>query len=131
MNENRKPTRVQDPIGAIGQLVRTLQLVWRLMLDPRVPVLPKLIIPGAALYVLSPVDLMPDLILGLGQVDDLAIVFFGIQLFLDLCPPHIVDEHKRIIAGMASQADAPSEEVVEGTYRVVSDEADDWKSTQR
>lgn len=131
MNEKQRQVDVQRSVGALSQLLRTLQLVWRLLFDPRVPVLPKLIIPAVLLYVLSPIDLLPDLILGLGQIDDVAIVFFGIQLFLELCPPDIVAEHRRIIAGTTNQTDTPSEEVVEGTYRVVSDETGDSKSTQR
>ena len=131
MNEKQKQVQVRESVGALAQLLRTLQLVWRLLFDPRVPVLPKLIVPAALLYVLSPIDLLPDMILGLGQVDDLAILFFGIQLFLDLCPPDIVAEHRRLIAGTMNQTDTPSEEVVEGTYRVVSDDSSDSKSTQR
>ncbi len=131
MNDERRPIRGPQPFAVLAQLIQTLQLVWRLLFDPRVPVLPKLIIPAAVLYVLSPIDLIPDLILGLGQIDDFAIIFFGIQLFIDLCPPQIVAEHRRIIAGMVHETDTPSEDVVEGTYRVVSDEANDWKSTQR
>ncbi len=131
MNEKQREVQVRESVGVLAQLLRTLQLVWRLLFDPRVPILPKLIVPAALLYVLSPIDILPDLILGLGQIDDAAIVFFGIQLFLELCPPDIVAEHRRILAGTGNQAATPSEEVVEGTYRVVSDDASDDKSTQR
>ena len=38
------------------------RLIFRLMLDRRVPVWSKLIIPGGLIYVLSPIDFMPDII---------------------------------------------------------------------
>lgn len=110
-----------DPFGALAQFLRTLQLVWRLLLDPRVPIFPKLIIPVAVLYVLSPIDLVPDLILGLGQIDDIAIVFLGIRLFIDFCPPAIVQEHRLALAGL-TRPPSNSEDVIEGTFKVVSDE---------
>ncbi len=122
MSQERKPVPASDALGALGQLMRTLRLVWRLMQDPRVPGLPKLIIPAAILYVLSPIDLVPDMILGLGQIDDVAILFLSISFFIELCPPDVVAEHRKALAaGMASPAGS-DEEVVEGTYRVVSDD---------
>ena len=107
-----------DP-GALTQVARTFQLVWRLLADPRVPVLPKLIIPLVVVYVVSPIDLIPDPIPILGQMDDLAVIFFGIRFFIELCPPDIVMEHRRAIAGTAGDA---NDEYVEGTYRVVDDD---------
>jgi uncharacterized membrane protein YkvA (DUF1232 family) len=45
------------------QLVRVLwrngRLAWRLVRDPRTPLLPKLILGATALYVLSPLDVVP------------------------------------------------------------------------
>ena len=39
-----------------------------------------------------------DLHLGLGQVDDLLVVFLGCRLFLRLCPKEVVQEHVQAIA---------------------------------
>ncbi len=122
MEQERQPTVTPEPFGALGQFVRTLRLVLRLMQDPRVPIFPKLIIPAAVIYVLSPIDLLPDLILGLGQVDDIAIVIFGVRFFIEMCPPDIVAEHRRAIAMSQARSRETQENVVEGTYRVVSDD---------
>ncbi len=122
MSEERKPVETPEPFGALGQIVRTFRLVWRLMQDPRVPILPKLIIPASILYVLSPIDLVPDFILGLGQVDDLAIFFFGIRSFIAMCPPDIVEEHRRALDGTQTRSGDAQENVVEGSYRVMSDD---------
>jgi len=75
-----------------------LKLFWRLLLDGRVP--PRLKLPLILLlfYVFSPIDLIPDFLLGLGQVDDLVVVFLGLQLFVRLCPPEVVREHVQAIS---------------------------------
>jgi uncharacterized membrane protein YkvA (DUF1232 family) len=48
-------------------------------------------------YVLSPIDLIPDFILGLGQLDDLGIVFAGMRLFEAIVPDYVVQEHRALI----------------------------------
>ncbi len=51
------------------------RLAWRLYRDPRVsPRLKKLVTMFGLVYVLLPIDLLPDLFLGLGQLDDLGVV---------------------------------------------------------
>ncbi len=120
-DRDRKQVTTTDTVGAVAQLIRTLRLVWRLMQDSRVPIFPKLIIPAAILYALSPIDLIPDMILGLGQIDDCAVLFFSISLFVEMCPPDIVAEHRRALAAR-SKSTAWDEDVVEGSYRVVSDD---------
>ncbi|MBI3740851.1 MAG: DUF1232 domain-containing protein, partial [Chloroflexi bacterium] len=112
--------------GALAQFVQTLRLVWRLLTDARVPALPKLIPLAAAIYIISPIDLLPDFILGLGQLDDLGIFFLSIALFIEFCPKDIVAEHRHAIQ---SRARAPSNanDAIDGTYRVVSDEESNRK----
>lgn len=104
--------------GTLTQLMRTLQLVWRLMLDPRVPAMPKLIIFVVLAYVISPLDLLPDVIPIVGQIDDAAVLFFGIRFFIEMCPPEIVMEHRRALGGSSTSR----EEYVDATYRVVDDD---------
>ena len=53
------------------------RLIFRLMLDRRVPVLSKLIIPAGLVYIISPFDLLPDIIPILGWLDD--IVAIGVR----------------------------------------------------
>jgi uncharacterized membrane protein YkvA (DUF1232 family) len=120
MNEERKPVVAPANVGALAQVVRTLQLVWRLLNDARVSGFPKLIIPAAILYVLSPVDLVPDLALGLGQLDDLGILALAIALFIEVCPRAIVAEHRRALATDAPPAS--DENVIEGSARDISDD---------
>ncbi|MBI3915156.1 MAG: DUF1232 domain-containing protein [Chloroflexi bacterium] len=121
MNENQQPVAPKPP-SALTELIRNVRLAWRLLNDSRVPVLPKLIIPAAALYVLSPLDILPDFILGLGQLDDLGIVLLGLAFFVGLCPRGVVEEHRAAIERGEHTTAATSKDAIDGTYRVIPDD---------
>lgn len=70
-----------------------LRLTWRLMRDRRVPFYLKLIPFIGFLYVISPVDFIPDVFLIIGQLDDLGLIIFGIHAFKYVVPEHILAEH--------------------------------------
>ena len=67
-------------------------------MDGRVPLWSKLPLILLPLYVVSPIDLVPDFLFGLGQIDDLVVVLLGLQLFVRLCPPQVVREHVQMIS---------------------------------
>jgi uncharacterized membrane protein YkvA (DUF1232 family) len=50
------------------------------------------------LYVFSPLDLLPDFLAVLGQIDDLVVIFLGLRVFIRLCPKEVVREHVQAIA---------------------------------
>jgi uncharacterized membrane protein YkvA (DUF1232 family) len=110
MAKQLESPEVKETIGIIAELVRNLQLIWRLFNDPRVSAGLKLIVPLAIVYIISPLDLIPDFLPGLGQLDDLAILLLSIKLFIDLAPKDIVQEH---LDAMRS---------VRTSYRVVDDD---------
>lgn len=47
------------------------RLLWRLARDPRVSWHAKVVAGGTLAYVVSPLDLIPDVVPGIGQLDDL------------------------------------------------------------
>lgn len=109
-------------VGLLGQLFRSVRLVWRLLNDPRVPLLNKLVIPGLFLvYLLWPVDLMPDVLPVIGQMDDLALLALAVKLFIDLCPTSIVSQHRDDIGqgDQRVQGEDAAKEVVDAEYRIV------------
>lgn len=77
-----------------------VRLYWRLLTDGRVSVWPKALLLLSVLYVLSPLDFIPDVIPFIGEVDDLLVLIVACRLFMYLCPPDVVREHvRRIDAG--------------------------------
>ena len=66
--------------------------------DPRTPVIAKVVAGLVAAYALSPIDLIPDFIPVLGQVDDLIIVPLGIIAVVRLIPAPLMAEF-RVRAG--------------------------------
>jgi len=71
-------------------LTRQVRLAWRLFFDRRVPFTIKLLPLATIAYLLSPIDFLPDVLLGLGQLDDLGLFLLGVQLFVMICPREIV-----------------------------------------
>jgi uncharacterized membrane protein YkvA (DUF1232 family) len=63
--------------------------LWRALRHPLAPGWLKLGAAGIVLYVLSPVDLIPDFIPILGWVDDIVIVPFAIRWLLQRLPPQL------------------------------------------
>jgi uncharacterized membrane protein YkvA (DUF1232 family) len=101
-----------------------LRLAWRLIRDERVSPL-KFALPALiALYVLSPVDSIPDFLLGLGQIDDLGVITAGLvilaRLIPRLAPGHVVDEHVRDmgVGPTAAQGSGYGHDVVEARFNV-------------
>ena len=68
------------------------RLYWRLFRDGRVPILPKALLVLTLVYVVSPLDLVPDFIPVIGEMDDVVVVLAGLWLFVRLCPPEVVRE---------------------------------------
>lgn len=91
-----------------------IRLTWRLLRDPRVPLWTKVIPFAGIIYVLSPLDLIPDLLIGLGQLDDLGIILAGMRLFETVVPADIVAEHRQALA----RAGRPLEIVDAPQYRI-------------
>lgn len=125
MANRTNKTSTPNKVGLLAEIVRNVQLVWRLLLDPRVSLLTKLVIPGLAVaYFLWPADLMPDVFLGLGQLDDLMLLALATKLFIDLCPTEIVRQYRNAAAGVTSPPKAgrrqnKSDTVVDAEYRIV------------
>ena len=77
------------------QLPSLLRLYWRLLCDRRVPLWPKAVLVGTLVYVASPIDVLPDLLPLVGQLDDLTLVALVARFFLGWCPAEVVTEHVR------------------------------------
>jgi uncharacterized membrane protein YkvA (DUF1232 family) len=79
----------------VGKLVRAANkarlatyviALWKLFKHPQTPRAAKIVAVAVLAYVLSPIDLVPDFIPVLGQLDDLVILPLGIALVVRLTP---------------------------------------------
>jgi uncharacterized membrane protein YkvA (DUF1232 family) len=86
-----------DRVRLIRRLPSVMSLTWRLIKDPRVSLIAKSLPVLAVLYVVLPLDIIPDWIPGLGQLDDAAVVILAIRGLLRLSPSQVVDEHAQAI----------------------------------
>ena len=131
MNDPSKEKREIQPVslGFVADVLRQIRLAWRLLLDSRVPLWLKTIVPASLLYLVSPLDFLPDVMVGLGQLDDLAVLILGIKLFIELCPPAIVREHMQELLGEANwhvEPNAPTSsstppQVIDAPYEIKKD----------
>ena len=59
------------------------RLLWSLIVDERTPMARKALLAGALGYIVLPVDVFPDRVPVLGQLDDLVVTALATELFLD------------------------------------------------
>jgi len=58
--------------------LKSMTALFPLMRDPKIPFWAKAAIPAiAAAYVISPVDIIPDFLLGVGQIDDIGVILLA------------------------------------------------------
>ncbi len=79
--------------GVIMLIPNFLKLMGRLFKDSRVPLAEKAMLVGAIVYVVSPLDLIPDVIPFIGQVDDLYLVSLVVLRLLARTDESVLHEH--------------------------------------
>jgi uncharacterized membrane protein YkvA (DUF1232 family) len=136
MAPQQRPENSDETLGFLADLIRQIRLLWRLLNDSRVPAWVKTIPAAVLVYLIFPIDLLPDPVLGLGQLDDLAIILLGLKLFRDLSPPAVVLEHEVDLAGESSpwrvvkeepsseREQEPQPRYIDAEYRVLNKDKD-------
>jgi uncharacterized membrane protein YkvA (DUF1232 family) len=105
--------------GMTRDVINRLKLIFKLMGDPRVSPLVKLIPVGALVYLVSPIDIIMG-IPGLAALDDAAILWMGSNLFVELCPPEVVQEYMRAIG--SNLGDTSSDDIVDADATDINDQ---------
>ena len=90
--------------GFFGNLTAQVKLILRLMGDRRINPLLKLLPIGALIYLI-----VPDI--AFGPIDDAIVIWLGTALFVELCPPEIVKEHRDALTS-----------VIEGEWRDIEED---------
>lgn len=78
---------------AVLMMPNIIKLVGRLLRDPRVPRRAKITLGLAAAYVVSPIDLIPEVIPVVGWADDVVIILFAIDSLIERAGREVVEEH--------------------------------------
>ena len=99
-------------------LMVDVRLAIRLVREPSVPLWTKAVVPLWLLYLVSPVDFLPDILPVIGQLDDLALAYGALKVFLGLCPPAAVAFHRAAVAARKPFARmSPGDTVLEAEFR--------------
>ncbi len=107
--------------GVLRDLVLRFKLIVRLMGDKRVNPFIKLLPMASLAYLIFPFDLI-SVVPGVSALDDVAIVSLGAYMFIEFCPPDVVQEHMQ---NLTSNMDAVAghEEIVDAEAVDLDDEA--------
>jgi uncharacterized membrane protein YkvA (DUF1232 family) len=103
-------------------LVSQARLTLRLLREPRVPLYLKALPVLAVLYVIVPIDVVPDVLPILGQLDDLGLLLVALGAFLKLCPPGAVDFHRTAMTESRRYSPmSPGDEVIDAEFHREND----------
>ena len=75
-----------------GELLRQYRVILRALGHPGVPWYAKLVCGCATLYVVSPIQLIPNFIPIIGQLDDVLVIALSIRLLKRSVPPAVLDQ---------------------------------------
>jgi hypothetical protein len=97
----------------IQSLLLRLRLTIRLLGDARISPFLKLIPFGALLYLIIPEPIV-------GPIDDATVLGISFYLFLELCPPEIVQEHMdaltNVVSGTWRDAGEFDEDIIDAEF---------------
>jgi len=97
-----------DKPSLLRTLLEQARLAFRLVREPAVPLITKLVLAAPAGYLIWPLDFLPDLFPILGQLDDLGVVVAALSLFLQLCPDQPAAFHRAALAAGRKYSPMPS-----------------------
>ena len=105
---------------SLSGIVHDLMVSWKLLLDPAVPGLLKLVLPiGALIYWFSPIDIIPGM-----PFDDIAILLLAAKFFVSLAPRDSVNRansSKKNADSPKNASDEDDGEIIDTTWRVVDE----------
>lgn len=95
--------KVRATVGLLP-FVGEIVAVWYAAQDPVTPLRAKAIILGAVAYFVLPFDILPDFMVGLGYVDDLAVLTAALRLVRPYIGEHHREKARAVLRGFAARA---------------------------
>ncbi len=80
-------------MGVISEIPKFLRLLYGLLTDSRVNNVDKLVVAGAIAYILMPIDLIPDFIPFIGEVDDVFLMILAIDRLISHAGKRVIADH--------------------------------------
>ena len=71
-----------------------IKLIYQLMMDARIPTYLKIFPILVGIYLLSPLDLIPEFLPIIGQLDDLGLLIVALSMFIRWAPDDVVAEYR-------------------------------------
>lgn len=90
MSDSTLRSRMRNLLLFVPNLVL---LCARLMTDPRVPTKERVLVAGAIIYAFMPLDLIPDMIPFVGQIDDAYLIALSLLRLATVTDPNVVRQH--------------------------------------
>ncbi|HWZ01448.1 MAG TPA: YkvA family protein [Edaphobacter sp.] len=97
VNLRARPEQIRQRLATTlknqaGELFRQYRIMLRALRHPGVPWYAKLVCGCAAVYVISPIQLIPNFIPIIGQLDDVLLIGLSIKLLKRSVPPAVLDQ---------------------------------------
>jgi uncharacterized membrane protein YkvA (DUF1232 family) len=89
-------------------LLAQARLALRLIREPAVPLVAKAVPVLAVMYLIWPLDFLPDIFPVLGQLDDLGVVLAALEIFLRLSPAAPAAFHREAVAAGRGYSPMPA-----------------------
>lgn len=91
--EDRVPDKYEAILKYAFILPDIIALFYRLFRDHRVPIKIKIIVGAVIAYLASPIDILPDFLPFIGQIDDIALAFYALNKIINEIPTNIIIEN--------------------------------------
>ena len=109
MNKGNSETQKNMDGGFISDVILKIQLVIKLIQDDRIDIWVKAIPVFCLIYLVVPIDLL------IGPIDDAIVLYFGMDIFIGLCPQDIVNEYIMNLKGQSKSSS--DEEVIDVEFK--------------
>lgn len=121
---NRK-IAISQSGGVFRELSLRIKLILKLLGDRRVNPLLKILPIGSLIYLVLP-DIAP------GPIDDAALIWLATYMFVELCPPNVVQEHLEALKATRKVMDSYEETSQSGEQgEIIDGEIVDGKSEEK